>query len=94
FTVDAAGIARLLRAEEELAAAGLLLRWPDRLRRGLSSYAVVGTTTATAGGTGAPGFGLRALLDFRWQVALGDDTLDETEMDALAEAARPLVRVR
>ncbi|WP_185893551.1 DEAD/DEAH box helicase [Streptomyces sp. WAC08241] len=94
FTVDAAGIARLLRAEEELAAAGLLLRWPDHLRRGLSSYAVVGTTTATAGGTGAPGFGLRALLDFRWQVALGDDTLDEAEMDALAEAARPLVRVR
>ncbi|WP_411073968.1 SNF2-related protein [Streptomyces sp. cmx-4-7] len=93
FTVDAAGITRLLRAEEELAAAGLRLRWPDRLRRGLSSYAVVGSTTKTAG-TGAPGFGLQALLDFRWQVALGDDTLDEAEMDALAEAARPLVRVR
>ncbi|MFC8887561.1 hypothetical protein ACFT56_35710, partial [Streptomyces cinereoruber] len=29
FTVDAAGIARLLAAEEELAAAGLRLRWPD-----------------------------------------------------------------
>ncbi|MFJ4868875.1 SNF2-related protein [Streptomyces sp. NPDC088757] len=94
FTVDAAGITRLLRAEEELAAAGLRLRWPDRLRRGLSSYAVVGTTATAAGGTGAPGFGLRALLDFRWQLALGDDTLDEAEMDALAEAARPLVRVR
>ncbi|WP_053642730.1 MULTISPECIES: DEAD/DEAH box helicase [unclassified Streptomyces] len=93
FTVDAAGITRLLRAEEELAAAGLRLRWPDRLRRGLSSYAVVGTATG-AGGAGAPRFSLQALLDFRWQVALGDDTLDEAEMDALAEAARPLVRVR
>ncbi|MFD5107850.1 SNF2-related protein [Streptomyces cinereoruber] len=92
FTVDAAGIARLLAAEEELAAAGLRLRWPDSLRRGLSSYAVVGAATAARGG--APGFGLQALLDFRWQVALGDDILDEAEMDALAEAARPLVRVR
>ncbi|MFC8292174.1 SNF2-related protein [Streptomyces sp. NPDC057250] len=93
FTVDAAGITRLLRAEEELAAAGMRLRWPDGLRRGLSSYAVVGTAT-DAGGSGAPRFGLQALLDFRWQVALGDDSLDEAEMDALAEAARPLVRVR
>ncbi|MGA4944741.1 SNF2-related protein [Streptomyces cinereoruber] len=92
FTVDATGIARLLAAEEELAAAGLRLRWPDSLRRGLSSYAVVGAATAARGG--APGFGLQALLDFRWQVALGDDILDEAEMDALAEAARPLVRVR
>ncbi|MFC7930258.1 SNF2-related protein [Streptomyces cinereoruber] len=92
FTVDAAGIARLLAAEEELAAAGLRLRWPDSLRRGLSSYAVVGAATAARGGV--PGFGLQALLDFRWQLALGDDTLDEAEMDALAEAARPLVRVR
>ncbi|WP_435188699.1 SNF2-related protein [Streptomyces sp. bgisy126] len=93
FTVDAAGITRLLRAEEELAAAGMRLRWPDGLRRGLSSYTVVGTATDT-GSTGAPRFDLQALLDFRWQVALGDDTLDEAEMDALAEAARPLVRVR
>ncbi|MFJ3538542.1 SNF2-related protein [Streptomyces sp. NPDC090109] len=93
FTVDAAGTTRLLRAEEELAAAGMRLRWPDRLRRGLTSYAVVGTAT-DAGGAGAPRFDLRALLDFRWQVALGDDTLSEAEMDALAEAARPLVRVR
>ncbi|MGA5638558.1 SNF2-related protein [Streptomyces cinereoruber] len=92
FTVDATGIARLLAAEEELAAAGLRLRWPASLRRGLSSYAVVGAATAARGG--APGFGLQALLDFRWQVALGDDILDEAEMDALAEAARPLVRVR
>ncbi|MFC8015293.1 SNF2-related protein [Streptomyces cinereoruber] len=92
FTVDATGIARLLAAEEELAAAGLRLRWPDSLRRGLSSYAVVGA--ATDARVGPDGNGLQALHHFRTQHTLGDDILDEAEMDALAEAARPLVRVR
>ncbi|MDV9191737.1 DEAD/DEAH box helicase, partial [Streptomyces sp. SR27] len=43
---------------------------------------------------GAPRFSLRALLDFRWQFALGEDVLSEAELDELAEATRPLVRVR
>ncbi|MYR87337.1 ATP-dependent helicase, partial [Streptomyces sp. SID685] len=34
------------------------------------------------------------LLRFRWQLALGGDPLDEAEMDALAEAHRPVVRLR
>lgn len=34
------------------------------------------------------------LLQFRWQLALGGDPLSEAEMDALAEAHRPVVRLR
>ena len=40
------------------------------------------------------GFGLDALLDFRWQLTLGGEVLDEDEIKALAEAKRPLVRLR
>ncbi|MFH9725710.1 SNF2-related protein [Streptomyces sp. NPDC017254] len=97
LVVDAAGIARLLEAESALAAGGLVLRWPAGLRDLLSTHTVVGAdpgggTDSAAGG--APRFSLQALLDFRWQLALGGHVLSEAEMDALAEAARPLVRVR
>ncbi|MER5309389.1 SNF2-related protein [Streptomyces sp. NPDC002773] len=99
LVADAAGIVRLLEAEADLAAEGLVLRWPPGLRDQLSAHTVVGaeagakTDGARADG-GAPRFSLQALLDFRWQLALGGDVLSEAEMDELAEAARPLVRVR
>ncbi|MFD3566852.1 SNF2-related protein [Streptomyces sp. NPDC058667] len=105
LVADAAGIGRLLEAETDLAAEGLVLRWPPGLRDLLSAHTVVGAEsgTGTAGaaptGTreavgGAPRFSLQALLDFRWRLAIGGDVLTEAEMDELAEAARPLVRVR
>jgi SNF2 family DNA or RNA helicase len=40
------------------------------------------------------GFGLDALLDFRWQLTLDGELLDEDEITALAEAKRPLIRLR
>ncbi|KOG36851.1 hypothetical protein ADK34_00425 [Streptomyces viridochromogenes] len=118
LAVDAAGIVRLLAAEEALAEDGLVVRWPAGLRDRLSAHAVVGGPVRGADGAaldegpgagrteggrhagasratgGVPRFSLQALLDFRWQVALGGDVLSEAEMDELAEAARPLVRVR
>ena len=33
-------------------------------------------------------------MDFRWQLAVGDDTLTEEEIAALARAKAPLVRLR
>ncbi|MEV0982371.1 SNF2-related protein [Streptomyces sp. NPDC049915] len=50
-------------------------------------------TSGLAAG-GLPRFSVTALLDFRWQLALDGADLTEEEMDALAEAARPLVRIR
>ena len=40
------------------------------------------------------GFGLEALLDFRWQLTLDGAVLDADEIAALAEAKRPLIRLR
>jgi SNF2 family DNA or RNA helicase len=39
-------------------------------------------------------FGKDQLVDFRWQLAVGDDTLSEAEIAALAQAKAPLVRLR
>ena len=33
-------------------------------------------------------------MDFRWQLAVGDDTLTDDEIAALAETKAPLVRLR
>lgn len=43
---------------------------------------------------GTPFFDADRLLEFRWQVALGGERLSEAEMDELAEAHRPVVRLR
>lgn len=97
--LHARAIEVLLEQESELAQAGLQVVWPQRLRAALSSAAVIGTGHSAADGQahGAgerPRFSVTALLDFRWQLALDGAELSEEEMDALAEAARPLVRIR
>ncbi|MER6038355.1 DEAD/DEAH box helicase [Streptomyces sp. NPDC001835] len=98
-TLHSGAITVLLEQEAELAEAGVRVVWPERLRTALSAAAVVGTAGASpgAGGPaagGLPRFSVTALLDFRWQLALDGADLTEEEMDALAEAARPLVRIR
>ncbi|GHB12467.1 helicase [Streptomyces thermoviolaceus subsp. thermoviolaceus] len=76
-----------------LAAAGIAVHWPRELAHDLTATAVV----RPAPGSAADGTGFlqsEELLQFRWQLALGDDPLTEAEMDALAEAHRPVVRLR
>ncbi|MET9778841.1 DEAD/DEAH box helicase [Streptomyces sp. NPDC006367] len=98
-TLYPAAIEALLEQEAELAEHGVRVVWPEQLRAALQAAAVIGTEPAT-GAAGhrpageAPRFSVTALLDFRWQIALDGVPLSEEEMDALAEAARPLVRVR
>ncbi|MGQ5638332.1 MULTISPECIES: DEAD/DEAH box helicase [unclassified Streptomyces] len=76
-----------------LAAAGVAVHWPRDLARDLTAAAVVRPAPGSAtDGTGF--FESEDLLQFRWQLALGGDPLSETEMDALAEAHRPVVRLR
>ncbi|WP_052412516.1 DEAD/DEAH box helicase [Streptomyces mutabilis] len=98
-TLYPAAVEALLEQEAELAEHGVRVVWPEALRTALQAAAVIGTepATGTAGhrpAGEAPRFSVTALLDFRWQVALDGVPLSEEEMDALAEAARPLVRVR
>ena len=76
-----------------LIAAGVDVHWPRTLARSLTTRAVVGA--------GSPPSDLRSVLGsddawmrLDWQVALGGDPLTEAEMEALAEAHRPVVRLR
>ena len=80
-------------AAVKLAAAGVRVHLPKQLVRGHSARAVLATRKPP--GSRIPGpFGLDALVDFRWQLAIGDQELTEQEMDRLAEATRPLIRLR
>ncbi len=79
-------------AAEELAGAGIEVLWPSSLvGDGLKLQAAV---TPVPGKVTEAGFGLDALLDFRWQLTLDGQVLEEDEITAVAEAKRPLVRLR
>ncbi|MFK4085521.1 DEAD/DEAH box helicase [Kribbella sp. NPDC020789] len=78
---------------QRLAAAGVELHWPRSLGRDLTARAAI--TAPQRRPSDLPSFfGGDSTLDFRWQVALGDDPLTEDELDQLAEATRPVVRLR
>ncbi|SED97445.1 Superfamily II DNA or RNA helicase, SNF2 family [Streptomyces sp. 2231.1] len=80
-------------AASRLAAAGVAVHWPRDLARDLTAAAVVRPAPGSAtDGTGF--FESEDLLRFRWQLALGGEPLSEAEMDMLAEAHRPVVRLR
>jgi superfamily II DNA or RNA helicase len=79
-------------AAELLGSAGLEVLWPAELAGGLELRVVVGTATPERAGRVT--FNLDEMLDFCWEVTLGGEVLSAEEMEALAEAKRPLVRLR
>ena len=79
-------------AAEELAGAGIEVLWPSSLLDGGLKLRAV--PTLAPGKVTEAGFGLAALLDFRWQLTLDGALLDADEIDALAAAKRPLIRLR
>jgi len=79
-------------AAEQLAGAGIEVLWPSAMvDEGLKLRAV---PTPAPGQVTEAGFGIEALLEFRWQLTLGGMVLDADEVAALAEAKRPLIRLR
>ncbi|SDK79630.1 Superfamily II DNA or RNA helicase, SNF2 family [Nonomuraea maritima] len=80
-------------AADRLAAAGVEVHWPRSLVRGLSARAVVGDRDPAP--SDLPSFlGGQHLTSFNWRLALGGQPLSAAEMDRLAEAHRPVVRLR
>jgi hypothetical protein len=77
---------------EELAGAGIEVLWPSSLLGdGLKLQAAV---TPTPEKLTEAGLDLQALLSFRWQLTLDGELLDSDEITELAEAKRPLIRLR
>ncbi|MFE0734234.1 DEAD/DEAH box helicase [Streptomyces sp. NPDC058855] len=83
-------------AAARLADAGVAVHWPRELARSLSASAVVRPARQAPGSAtdGTSFFDSEELLRFNWQLALDGDPLTEREMDLLAEAHRPVVRLR
>jgi superfamily II DNA or RNA helicase len=83
-----------------LAGAGVDVHWPRELVRELTTRAEIGPgdDEPQQGRTGfreGPSFlSADALLAFDWSFALGGRTLTREDLDRLAEAGRPLVRLR
>jgi SNF2 family DNA or RNA helicase len=82
----------LLEGSEVLASTGVEVLWPAELFGG--GLAVRTTATPTPSAVAKAGFTMESLLDFRWQVTLDGEVLTQAEVDALAEAKRPMVRLR
>ncbi|MFC0602456.1 DEAD/DEAH box helicase [Streptomyces palmae] len=94
-------------AARALEAAGVLVHWPKELVRGLTTRAVIGPDGAAPEEGGRPDgaevprapltpsfLSADALLRFDWRFAVGDQDLTRAELDRLAEAGRPVVRLR
>ncbi|WP_329397896.1 DEAD/DEAH box helicase [Streptomyces melanogenes] len=80
-------------AATRLDAAGVAVHWPRELARTLSATAVVRPAPGSAT-DGTAFFDAGELLAFNWELALGGEPLSQSEMDTLAEAHRPIVRLR
>ncbi|MBB4962379.1 DEAD/DEAH box helicase [Micromonospora polyrhachis] len=78
---------------DRLAEAGIAVHWPRDLVRELTAGVVLGGRDGPP--SDVPGFfGGDRVLSFDWQLALRDQPLTEAELDVLAEAHRPVVRLR
>jgi len=94
--LDAAGAYQFLSTAAgvlDQAGFGVLVpSWWDRRRRlGLAASASTPTDGVVANKSR---FGRDQLVEFQWQLAIGDDTLSEEEIATLAATKAPLVRLR
>lgn len=93
FEIDDEALADLLgSAAQELAGVGIEVLWPSALLD--DDLKATAVPMQAPGQVTDAGLNLETLLSFRWRLTLGGQELDETEIAELAEAKRPLVRIR
>ena len=96
--LDPDGAHRFLREGAPLlAGAGfgvLLPGWWSKPRARLGARLSASTPTAPGTVATASSLGLQSLVDYKWELALGDEPLTEEELKALTELRSPLVRLR
>jgi SNF2 family DNA or RNA helicase len=96
--LDSAGAYEFLTRAALLAQAGFGVLLPAWWREPRKLTLRLTTSTAKRGDPGVveseSKLGLKALVDYRWDLALGDERLTEEELAELAAAKTPLVKVR
>ena len=68
--------------------------WAQQSERQLGLYLSVRPPPADAGSASLGRFGLGALLEFNWQMAIGDEQLTLQEFESIASKKAPLVKLR
>jgi non-specific serine/threonine protein kinase len=98
LALDAAGSHRFLRdAAPLLAQAGfgvLLPSWWGKRGAGVGLRLVAGSAADPGAVVKPGGLNLETLVDYRWELALGDERLTAEELEELARLKVPLVRLR
>ena len=95
--LDTRGAFRFLKETGPLlAGAGFGVLLPDWVRRARLGLKLTTRSQSAAGGSPvtAARFGLGDLVDFRYDVAVGDQVIDPAELAELARLKAPLVRLR
>jgi SNF2-related domain/SNF2 Helicase protein/Helicase conserved C-terminal domain len=95
--LDSAGALRFLKETGPLlAGAGFGVLLPDWVRRSRLGLRLTTRSrgAASSGSATAPVFGLADLVDFRYDLAIGDQSLSADELAELARLKVPLVRLR
>ena len=94
--LDTPGAFRFLKQTGPLlSGAGFGVLLPDWVRKARLGLKLTTRSRTTSGSSvTAPKFGLGDLVDFRYEVAVGDQALDPAELAELAELKVPLVRLR